>query len=68
MDSPLRLFTKAATWQTAGLVSMTVIGFLFTGSLTAGGGIALVGTITGFAAYLVHEMLWAKIAWGRDIP
>ncbi len=65
MDSRPRLFAKAATWQCAGLVSMSVIGFLFTGSIAAGGGIAVAGAMTGFVTYVVHEMLWAKIPWGR---
>lgn len=38
------------------------IGFLFTGSITASGGIAIVGSITGFIAYFAHELAWAKVA------
>lgn len=68
MDSTIRLFTKAITWQAAGLVSMMLIGFLFTGSLLAGGGIAIVGCVVGFIAYFVHEMIWSRIAWGRGLP
>jgi uncharacterized membrane protein len=67
MDSKIRLFTKAATWQVAGFFSMMLIGFLFTGSFAASGGIAFVGAVTGFACYLVHEMAWSRISWGRDI-
>jgi uncharacterized membrane protein len=65
MDSKIRLFAKAITWQVAGFFSMMLIGFLFTGSVTASGGIAIAGSITGFVAYFAHEMVWAKVAWGR---
>jgi len=65
MDSAIRLFTKAVTWQVAGLFSMTLIGFFFTGSVAAGGGIALVGAVVGFVSYFLHEMAWSKVAWGR---
>lgn len=65
MDSKIRLLAKAATWQVLGLFSMMLIGFLFTGSVTASGGIAIVGSIAGFGVYFVHEMAWEKIAWGR---
>lgn len=65
MDSKIRLFAKAVTWQVAGLFSMMLIGFLFTGSVAASGGIALVGAITGFLAYFVHEVAWSHVAWGR---
>lgn len=65
MDSKIRLFAKAVTWQVAGLFSMMLIGFLFTGSVAASGGIALVGAITGFVAYYAHEVAWSHVAWGR---
>lgn len=65
MDSKIRLFAKAVTWQVAGFFSMMLIGFLFTGSAAASGGIALAGSITGFVAYFVHELIWSHVAWGR---
>jgi len=65
MDSKIRLFAKAFTWQVAGFFSMMLIGFLFTGSVTASGGIALAGSFTGFVAYFVHEIAWSHVAWGR---
>jgi uncharacterized membrane protein len=67
MDSTIRLFTKAVTWQVAGFFSMMLIGYLFTGSFAASGGIAFVGAVAGFAAYFVHEIAWSRIAWGRGI-
>ncbi|MBL4767838.1 MAG: DUF2061 domain-containing protein [Rhodobacteraceae bacterium] len=67
MDSTIRLFTKAVTWQVAGFFSMMLIGFLFTGSVAASGGIALVGSLTGFVSYFVHEIAWSRVAWGRGI-
>ena len=65
MDSKVRLLAKAITWQVAGFFSMMLIRFLFTGSITASGGIAIAGSITGFVAYFAHELAWAKVAWGR---
>lgn len=65
MDSTIRLATKAVTWQVAGFFSMMLIGFLFTGSVVASGGIAFTGAVTGFIAYFLHEMIWSRIAWGR---
>ena len=65
MDTPRRMICKSVTWQIAGLVSMTLIGLIFTGSLTASGGIAIAGSAAGFSSYFVHELVWSKIAWGR---
>jgi uncharacterized membrane protein len=67
MDSKTRILIKAITWQVTGLFSMMLIGFLFTGSLTASGGIAVVSAVTGFVFYFVHEIAWSKICWGRGI-
>ncbi len=64
MDSKVRLLTKAVTWQVAGFCSMLLIGFIFTGSVAAGGGIAITGSVVGFVSYFVHELAWSKVAWG----
>ena len=65
MDTTTRLFVKSITWQIMGLFSMAVIGFLFTNSIAASGGIAITGAIAGFIGYIVHEKLWSKILWGK---
>ena len=64
MDSKFRLLAKAVTWQVAGFFTMMLISFLFTGSVTASGAIAITGSIAGFVAYIAHELAWSKIAWG----
>ena len=66
MDTSVRMLLKSITWQASGLIVMTLVGFYFTGSLTAGGGIAVVGSLIGFAAYFLHELLWSKVQWGRS--
>jgi uncharacterized membrane protein len=65
MDSTIRTLTKAVTWQVAGFFTMMLIGFLFTGSFFASGGIALVGSVAGFVCYFIHEKIWDRVAWGR---
>ena len=64
MDSNIRLLTKAVTWQVSGFFTVMLIGFFFTGSIAASGGIAIAGTIIGFIAYFIHELAWSKIVWG----
>ena len=65
MDTTTRLVIKSFTWQVAGLISMTLIGFLFTSSFAASSGIAITGAIAGFLSYFLHEIVWSKIGWGR---
>ncbi|MDC3286640.1 DUF2061 domain-containing protein [Alphaproteobacteria bacterium] len=66
MDSKSRLIVKALTWQFSGLLTMTVIGYLISGSFNMGSSIAFLGAIAGFFAYFVHESLWARIRWGQN--
>jgi len=65
METHRRSLAKAVTWQLTGLISMALIGYAFTGSLSAGGMLALVTTAIGFVCYLIHERVWARIGWGR---
>lgn len=66
MDSPRRTAAKAITWQAMGLLVMTGIGYGVTGSVGAGGSIAVLGAGVGTVCYVVHERVWARIRWGRD--
>ncbi len=66
MDTTIRLITKAITWQIMGLCTMTLIGYLYTGSFSAGGSLAVVAALTGFVGFLIHETVWSKIGWGRN--
>lgn len=66
MESTTRTIVKAATWQATGLLTGTLIAYVFTGSFTASGGIALSGAASGAIFYVLHERLWARVGWGRD--
>ncbi|MDN5788223.1 DUF2061 domain-containing protein [Pseudorhodobacter sp.] len=65
MESRRRSLVKAVVWQMIGLISMGVIGWLYTGSAAVAGGLALVNMAAGFVVYLLHERVWATIAWGK---
>ncbi|WP_319022473.1 MULTISPECIES: DUF2061 domain-containing protein [unclassified Meridianimarinicoccus] len=65
-DTPLRTLAKTLTWQGLGLLSMTLIGLAITGSVAAGGTIALIGAGVGTVCYVLHERLWARVRWGRS--
>lgn len=65
METTKRTVLKALLWNALGLASMTLTGFFFTGSATLGGALAVLNTGIGFVVYLIHERIWARIAWGR---
>ena len=64
METRRRSIVKALSWQMLGLLTMSALGFLFTGSLTSGGALALASAAVSFFAYLLHERLWAGVRWG----
>lgn len=65
MDSTKRTWAKAIFWQVLGLISMVIVGYVFTGSLRAGGVMALINAAIGLTMYVIYERLWARIGWGR---
>lgn len=65
MDKPIRTLVKSLTWQGIGLVSMTGIGIVFTGSVLQGGGIALFSAGLSLIIYGLHERAWDRVRWGR---
>lgn len=65
MDTAVRIFIKSTTWQCMGFFVMTLIGYVITGSISAGGSIAIISTLLGFVTYFLHELVWSKVKWGR---
>lgn len=65
MDTKKRTIAKAFCWQGVGLIVMTIIGYIFTGSASAGGALALTSATVGLVNYFLHERLWARVRWGR---
>ncbi|HKL68450.1 DUF2061 domain-containing protein [Salibaculum sp.] len=65
METPRRSLLKAVIWNIIGLICMSLVGLVATGSVALGGAMALVNAAMGFALYLVYERIWARISWGR---
>ena len=65
LDTKRRTLVKATVWQLMGLAVMSLIGWIFTGSVKQSGAIAFTGTICGFVIYFLHERAWSQVRWGR---
>lgn len=65
MDTHRRTVTKAISYQLVGLVVMTVLGTIFTGSASAGGALAIISGTAGTLSYVLHERLWGLVRWGQ---
>ena len=65
MDSQKRTLIKALLWNVIGLISMSIVGYLSTGSMRVGGAMALINTAIGLSMYVAYERVWTRISWGR---
>jgi len=67
LDTPKRSIVKAVLWNLLGLVSMALVGYLLTGSISTGGAMAVINTALGFSLYLIYERVWSRVRWGRHV-
>ena len=67
MESRVRSLVKATIWTLIGLIVMSMIGLIFTGSLVTGGIMAGVNSLIGLGTYLIYERVWASVSWGRNV-
>ncbi len=65
METAKRSVLKAVLWNVLGLASMTLTGFVLTGSASVGGALAVLNTGIGFVTYIGYERAWSRISWGR---
>lgn len=67
METRKRSLVKAVIWNLMGLMMMSLVGLVATGSAAVGGAMALVNTVIGFTLYLVYERVWSRVRWGRHV-
>ncbi len=65
METRRRSLVKAVLWNILGLLTMSLVGYLASGSASFGGKIALANTAIGLFCYIVYERVWARVRWGR---
>ncbi|MHA1127777.1 MAG: DUF2061 domain-containing protein [Alphaproteobacteria bacterium] len=65
METGKRTLVKTLIWQIVGLITMSLVGFAITGSIIAGGALALANTGVGIITYITYERIWSRINWGR---
>lgn len=67
METRQRTLVKGMIWIGLGLVTMSLVGLLFTGSVAVGGTMALVNSAIGFVSYVLYERVWSGVRWGRHV-
>lgn len=67
METRKRSLVKAVIWNLLGLMMMSLVGLVATGSAAVGGAMALINTAIGFTLYLIYERVWSNVRWGRHV-
>lgn len=67
METKLRSLTKAITWRITGSIDTFLISWLITGQPLLASGIAFTELITKVFLYWIHERVWNKLKWQKEI-
>lgn len=66
METTQRTIVKAISWQSLGIIVMTAIGYIHTGSLSSAMSLAGSSLIISSIFYVFHEKLWQRVSWGKS--
>jgi uncharacterized membrane protein len=65
MDSKTRSIIKSLTWRIIAVINGCLVAYLFLGNISQSLCIGIVGNVTGFILYYLHERIWNKVNWGN---
>lgn len=63
----LRSLIKGVSWRVIGSLDTFILSYLVTGNAKWSVSIASVEALTKIALFYVHERVWERLAWGREI-
>lgn len=65
IDSSKRSIAKALSWKALGVVILSGVTFVATGSLSKTGMVAVTYHLLMLALFTLHERMWNKVMWGK---
>ena len=66
-DTAQRSLVKTISWRLTGSGATFLISYLIAGNFAVASTIAVIQLISNTVLYFVHERLWNRIQWGRQI-
>jgi len=66
-ETHARTVVKAAIYRVLSVIAIMSLTLLFGGSLASAGKVGLAVIVFGTAVYYIHERLWVRAGWGRNI-
>jgi uncharacterized membrane protein len=65
--SHARSLVKGISWRALGTIDTIMLSYIIVGSISDSFKIGGVELVTKITLYYLHERLWSKIKWGREI-
>jgi len=62
-----RSLIKALSWRITGSVDTFLLSLLITGQIKYAASISFTEVVTKVFLYYIHERVWGKIVWGKQI-
>jgi len=66
-DSNARSLAKTISWRITGSSATFLISYILSGDFVIAGSIALTQIVADTILYFVHERIWNKVDWGKNI-
>lgn len=66
-ESPKRSLVKTISWRLTGSGATFLISWLISGNFAMAGTIAIIQLISNTILYYIHERLWNRVSWGKDV-
>jgi len=66
-DSNARSLAKTISWRITGSSATFLISYILSGDFVIAGSIALTQIVANTILYFVHERIWNKVDWGKNI-
>jgi uncharacterized membrane protein len=67
METNKRSIIKTITWRLTGSGATFLIAYLMTGNFAVAGAIGIAQLVSNTILYYIHERIWNKVNWGREI-
>jgi uncharacterized membrane protein len=66
-DTTKRSLVKTISWRVTGSSATFLIAYAMTGNFAIAGVIGLAQMVTNTILYYIHERVWNKIKWGKNL-
>ena len=66
-DTHTRSFVKGLSWRVIATITTMILVFIFTENLTITLGVGIFDILAKLIFYYVHERVWLKVHWGKDV-